>query len=921
MVQLIVTGPSPERLKRARTLQRKLLKLISAARRALFELIPTPRESSLSFKWRFTSPEYDGFSSEPDEVNEFHLLPQKMTIKWSLEDIRKCGKAFDGGFISITASSQSHTWDRHDIHKYKKFRFLDFIESSLGRSLKARPHWFSPVSNDKRFNFYRWQFSETFPGFWQRSFSLWLSVNYFELNNALDTGALTVVPIREYEASQNRLSTRVCRPKAQVSIGQMSLSAIVPFQENAMQIPASEKAQCKEAPPSIIAGKSQDQNTTHNCKDNCARATLNVGSTFAIQLKIQMERAKTLENENDRLNVQVLQLEYDQAMLQQEISNTRKKDEKEIAAARLEGEKIAEENVLRLWNSAKERGRVIGRTINSFSYTNSGIGEKRGSPNFVRRMPPVRANESRDHLSKTGALHSPPPSNLASPADRATASPEDLLPTIATFRLQNSRRRTVITNASVQIPPATNAFHESFLNRIFGSINRTLNIVPPSHIPNPVQWTKFFNINLDTQPYIFPLSNPMQTYGQIVHFVSQATAESPRVTQGTIYPTFLRLSQDTDEYYYIGHFVVSSVVTTTDFNQVLENLPDFSPNEKGTRQKLLKERNRALGSTSVLENDLPVNFYTLQHVFFGEEQYKILIDAKNKCDAMKAADHTIDLLIEADNRTNKSPTSYGTMDKTSQTDYLSELHNQNFTPPGLKVPIAPKAMRSDHSTIEEPTILGSIHRSSIHSSRVHNIPTEPAAMRGGHLSSESETFLESSYHNFIRSSLSQTINVPKRPAAMVRVYPPASDKEVPSHSKPIRSSTIGTNSSLVNGTSSGPVVEGRSYTTGDKEFPKNSYHHDIVSTPLTHFNNSQGATATLNERQTPGGEFESLANPNCHQTTNSLFSPPRKNREETIQRKRKHTSGDESRNLREHSRCFGKTISPGSVQFKRTRHL
>ncbi|KAF7887018.1 uncharacterized protein EAF02_003665 [Botrytis sinoallii] len=272
MDQLIVTGATPERLERARTLQRKLLGLISA-RTGLFELIRTPRESSISFNWRVTSPEYDGFPSEPDET-------------------------------------------RRDVQKYTRIRSHDFIESLLGRSLNVRPHWISPVLNDERFNSYRWQFGETFSEFRQKSFSQWLCANYFELNNSLDTVALTVVPIREYEASQNRISTRFCRPKAQVSISQMSPSAIVPFHENGTQIPASEKVQCNEASTSIIAGRLheergtsdlvllcnqawshlENQYTTNDCKNNYTKATLNKELSFAIQLKDQIRRANALEN-------------------------------------------------------------------------------------------------------------------------------------------------------------------------------------------------------------------------------------------------------------------------------------------------------------------------------------------------------------------------------------------------------------------------------------------------------------------------------------------------------------------------------------------------------------------------------------------------------------------------------------------------
>ncbi|TGO85633.1 hypothetical protein BPOR_0377g00020 [Botrytis porri] len=463
---------------------------------------------------------------------------------------------------------------------------------------------------------------------------------------------------------------------------------------------------------------------------------------------------------------------------------------------------------------------------------NSGVEEKRDLPNALLRMPSMCPDESCSRTARGEALHSPLPSNLKIQTDKATISPEDVLPIIATFNPQNSRHQSTITNAS------------SFLKKIFGPINHTLNIVPSSHISNPVQWTKFLSINLYTQPYIFPLSSPMQTYEQMVHFISQTTGKSPRATQGTVYPTTLRLSQNTDEYYYIGHFVVSSVVTTVDFNQVLRNLPEISPNDKNAKCKLLKERNRALGSMSEL------------YVFFGEEQYKILVDAKEKGEAMKAADHTIGLLTEDYNRTKKSPTSTRTMNKASETNSLSEPHNPNVTPLDLKAPTAPKTMQSDHSTIEDQTLPTSTHRSFIHSSlsQAHDIPTEPAAMRGGHLSSESETSLESNQHDYIRSSLSQTIHIPKGPAAMMRSS---------------RSSTTGTNISLVNGTPDQPAVKQRSYTTGDKVLPKMSNHHDIVSTPLTHLKDSHREIAILKGRHTSSDKSESSATPNCHQTTNS----------------------------------------------------
>ncbi|KAF7900393.1 uncharacterized protein EAF01_007695 [Botrytis porri] len=245
---------------------------------------------------------------------------------------------------------------------------------------------------------------------------------------------------------------------------------------------------------------------------------------------------------------------------------------------------------------------------------NSGVEEKRDLPNALLRMPSMCPDESCSRTARGEALHSPLPSNLKIQTDKATISPEDVLPIIATFKPQNSRHQSTITNAS--------------------------------------------------------------------------------------------------------------------------------------------------------------------YVFFGEEQYKILVDAKEKGEAMKAADHTIGLLTEDYNRTKKSPTSTRTMNKASETNSLSEPHNPNVTPLDLKAPTAPKTMQSDHSTIEDQTLPTSTHRSFIHSSlsQAHDIPTEPAAMRGGHLSSESETSLESNQHDYIRSSLSQTIHIPKGPAAMMRVCLPASDK-------------------------------------------------------------------------------------------------------------------------------------------------
>ncbi|KAJ8071716.1 hypothetical protein OCU04_002032 [Sclerotinia nivalis] len=49
MVEIVITGPSPERLERARALQSKLLGLIVAAREDYFR-VGSPRETSLRFE-------------------------------------------------------------------------------------------------------------------------------------------------------------------------------------------------------------------------------------------------------------------------------------------------------------------------------------------------------------------------------------------------------------------------------------------------------------------------------------------------------------------------------------------------------------------------------------------------------------------------------------------------------------------------------------------------------------------------------------------------------------------------------------------------------------------------------------------------------------------------------------------------------
>ncbi|KAF7900394.1 uncharacterized protein EAF01_007696 [Botrytis porri] len=149
-----------------------------------------------------------------------------------------------------------------------------FLESSLERRLISQYTWMSPVSNDERLNFYRWKFSETFPRFSKTPFSQWLSANYFELNNALDTGALTVVPIFEHRAPQKILSTRNYRPKVQALISRIPLSAVIRFYENGMQKLASENAQCSEPPARIIPGKSHEEHGTSHLKLLCNQPSM-----------------------------------------------------------------------------------------------------------------------------------------------------------------------------------------------------------------------------------------------------------------------------------------------------------------------------------------------------------------------------------------------------------------------------------------------------------------------------------------------------------------------------------------------------------------------------------------------------------------------------------------------------------------------
>ncbi|KAF7863257.1 hypothetical protein EAF04_007339 [Stromatinia cepivora] len=441
-------------------------KISAVAAREDYFRVGSPRETSLRFEWKFPSSEYEGFPSETEDINEVCPLPQKIVLKWTFEDIDEYNKAIDEGFVKITAFRRTHTWSKVEIHKYSRYRVYDFIElmvleSSLGRPLIPRAAWHSPISNDDQVNFYRWESSEKYPHFLHESFSLWPPAGYFKLNEALDAGYLTIVPINEDEASGSRVSPKtggsistqvhhkkhkrqsdqnaihhphsmpkeINRTPTNVSIvessrndvfywntdssdlssvqlsspentSQVSISENVPhskihsdvadveisssprlsFREGNTQIPTSKNVHHSKTHSEGIVGEAsqeinnsdlknlcnqawtslENEHKTDGCKESYTRATLNMGLIYAIQLKEQVQRANTLEHENDNLMIQILHLERNQAILQQQNLNIREKDEKEISNARLKGEKIAEKNIERLWNSAKERGGVIG---------------------------------------------------------------------------------------------------------------------------------------------------------------------------------------------------------------------------------------------------------------------------------------------------------------------------------------------------------------------------------------------------------------------------------------------------------------------------------------------------------------------------------------------------------------------------------
>ncbi|KAG4035499.1 hypothetical protein MFRU_001g02680 [Monilinia fructicola] len=791
MFRKLVTVTSPERLRRARELQDKLLVLISTAR-VDFLTAGTHQETKLRFKWVFQSSEYDGFPSKPEEMNDIFPLPQKIAITWSLEEIDRCVNAIDRGFVKIITCPRSRAWTRLELQKSLKSRMYDFIESSLGRRLLPRARNVSTISNDSEVNFYRWEFGEGYPGFLYSSFSLWPHEKYLELSKALDSGALKIVStvanapldnMTMYQAPQSteidgttgaelhrnnserqksqmqisqsgqsyvhhsvsmvreksKLSTDACRAKSSIidaphrnTNSSKLLSNNGSSPKYNVKLPTSGSAQRDNVLPDIAAGeRERDMSKTDLMKlcnqawmslesrdrangheHNNARAILNTGLSYAIQLKDQIQIVNNLEHENHNLKLQILQLKRSQASLQQQLCNTQESNEKDISNARLEGEKIAENNVKMLFYSAKEQGRVIGVRAMKDKYRKEGYSSastnharlvqssqpldapSAGMSGFIpQKIPSMCADETRSHLSKATVPYPPPRSDPTSPADAIPPLSTSILRKISDLETHHSHHQTPVTNASVQIPPTTRGFHKSFLNEVLGPINCTLNSIPPSHIPNSVKWSTFFTIHLDTQPYIFPLPNPSQTYGQVVHFISQSATEAPRATQGTSFPVLLKTAPDVEQYYYIGHFVVSNVVTTTDLNQVLKNLPDNDENTKHTKHKLLKARDRALGSATSIARNGPVDFYTLQYVFFGEEQYKILVRAQEKFEALKSANNTINLLLEQrvnHNGSASSPLTHKTtpagpttmtrrLSPVSSLESLAELNDHNAT--------------------------------------------------------------------------------------------------------------------------------------------------------------------------------------------------------------------------------------------------
>ncbi|KAI9645447.1 hypothetical protein NHQ30_006186 [Ciborinia camelliae] len=335
----------------------------------------------------------------------------------------------------------------------------------------------------------------------------------------------------------------------------------------------------------------------------------------------------------------------------------------------------------------------------------------------------------------------------------------------------------------MKIPPTTNGFHKSFLNKFFGPINRTLNSIPPSHMPNPVEWDKFFTIHLDTQPYIFPQPIEMQTYGQIVNFISQNTTEACRATRGTTYPVLLRLSHGLDQYHYIGHFVVNNVVTTTEFDELMENMPENEENTKHTKHKLLKERDRALGSAAASSKDMPVDFYTIQYVFFGEEQYRILVDAQEKFDALESANHTIDSLLESHDR---NPTSVP-------------------LPPNHKnIPKGPASMHRRHASISEgeKSVMAS-NRNTMTTAfpLLNTIPNAPAAIRrmaSSRGENENLSELESKHHNTMNTAILPPNKIPSGPALSKEKNPSDGEKENLSGSNISKNNTVSTHLPLPN---------------------------------------------------------------------------------------------------------------------------
>lgn len=175
MFRKLVTVTSPERLRRARELQDKLLVLICmytylnhtafvailnmepATARVDFLTAGTHQETKLRFKWVFQSSEYDGFPSKPEEMNDIFPLPQKIAITWSLEEIDRCVNAIDRGFVKIITCPRSRAWTRLELQKSLKSRMYDFIGELTDPKIQSKATYSlriltrtSPVTSSKK---------------------------------------------------------------------------------------------------------------------------------------------------------------------------------------------------------------------------------------------------------------------------------------------------------------------------------------------------------------------------------------------------------------------------------------------------------------------------------------------------------------------------------------------------------------------------------------------------------------------------------------------------------------------------------------------------------------------------------------------------------------------------------------------------